>query len=49
MSCPVHDSWRLEKDCTCSPERIWAREKMLQEALVKIATPKVFQKDSDEV
>lgn len=35
--CPVHDNWRFDKVCTCSPEREWVRQKMLQESLNKIA------------
>lgn len=35
--CLVHDSWRFDNKCTCSPERKWARDKMLQESLEKLA------------
>lgn len=37
MSCPVHDVWKLHKDCNCSPERKWVRKKMLQDTLETIA------------
>lgn len=31
--CPVHDKDLIGLACTCSPERKWVRNKMLQENL----------------